>query len=60
MICFRTFSNVRWKSFEIIRAEPFWTDFTEKLLVQGEREWDVDDGEVVDGEAAEDANQEEV
>ena len=56
----RTFCNGRRKSFKIIRPKVGSPDLVEKLLVEDERERDVDDGEVVDGQAAQDTDQEEV
>ncbi len=41
-------------------SESSWSYFTKQLLVEHERERHVDDGEVVDGEAAENADKEEI
>ena len=56
----QTFSCDRWKSLEIVRTKPGRPDFTQKLLVQGQWEGDVDDGKVVDGKTAKNSNQEKV
>ena len=55
-----TFGNVRRESFEVVGSKSVRTHFSEELLVEGQREWDVDDGEVVDGKTAQHADQEKV
>jgi hypothetical protein len=55
-----TFGNERRKPFEVIRPKSVRPHLSEKLLVEGQGEGDVDDGEVVDGQAAQHADQEKV
>ena len=55
-----TFGNERRKPFEVIGPESVRSHLSEELLVEGQREGDVDDGEVVDGQAAQHADQEKV
>ena len=55
-----TFGNEWRKPFEVIGPESVRPHFSEQLLVEGQGEWYVDDGEVVDGQAAQHADQEKV